>query len=183
MVKNKANTVEADKSNAGFRLEIFNFFIVLFTVVITVALCSVIFMSHRTYNAFYDATEQYIVCRQSAENVHEASDYLTREVRAFAEEGKLEHMNNYFNEANTAKRRENSIATIKKYDSDNTKNGYLEKAKDFSFELMSIEYYSMRLVLEADGVPEEKYPDVIKHTTLKDADKQLSNEEKRSLAK
>lgn len=171
-----------EKMSSGFRLEIFNFFIIFLTVLVVLSLSIIIFKAHETYEAFYDATEQYIVCRQSAEEVHEASDYLTNEVREFASTGDLSHIKNYFNEANITRRRENSISKIKKFDKDNSKNSHLESAVKFSNELMKIEYYSMKLTLEADGVPEDKYPDIIKHIVLSQEDAALSNTQKRAKA-
>lgn len=170
-------------SSSGFRLEVFNFIIVALTIVVVIALSVIIFKAHETYEAFYDATEQYIICRQSAEEVHEASDYLTQKVRDFATTGEIKNMNDYFTEANLTRRREKSLEKIKQYDNGNDKNTHLESAVKYSKELMEIEYYSMRLVLEADGVPEKKYPDVIKHTDLTAEDAALSNAEKRAKAK
>ncbi|MBO4693342.1 MAG: GGDEF domain-containing protein [Clostridia bacterium] len=183
MQENENIIVSEERVPSGFRLEIFNFLIIVLTVIVVLSLSVIIFKAHETYEAFYDATEQYIVCRQSAEEVHDASDYLTDEVREFANTGDLSHIKNYFNEANITKRRESSINKIKKYDNSNTKNTHLESAVEFSQELMNIEYYSMRLVLEADGVPESKYPDIIKHTDLSAEDAALTNPEKRAKAK
>lgn len=171
------------ETNSGFRLEIFNFFIIIVTVIITIALSAVVFKAHSTYDAFYDATEEYMACRTSAEEIHKASEYLTNEVRAYAFTGNTSHIDNYFSEANVTKRREHAIDTIKQYNTANDKDIYLENAVSLSKELMSIEYYSMRLRIEADGVNLKKFPDVLKTTTLKPEDSALSSQEKIEKAK
>ena len=172
-----------NKKKSGFRLEVFNFFIIVLTVVVTIALSVTVYKAHSTYDAFYDATEEYIACRSSAEHVHEASEYLTNEVRAYAFTGKFSHLENYFNEATVTKRRERALRTIKEYVGDEGKEEYLERAVTFSNELMGIEYYAMRLRLEADNVSESKYPDEIKSVKLSKEDAALSQNKKVELAK
>lgn len=172
-----------EKQSSGFRLEIFNFIIIIFTVAVTVALSAIIFNSHSTYNAFYDATEEYISCRMSAEQVQDASDYLTNQVRAYILTGNQSHIDNYFVEANVSKRREKAIKAIKQYVSDKDKDVYLENAVSFSKELMKIEYYSMRLRLDAGGVSSHEYPKVIRDIELKPEDAALPAEAKIEKAK
>lgn len=180
---NVAGTNNTGKDqNSGFRLEIFNFFIIILTVIIVITLSLVIFKSHETYNSFLDATNEYISCREAAEAVHEASDYLTTEVRAFAKTGDIIHMTNYFREANIDKNRDNALDTIKGYDNTEGNGAHLGVAVDYSKELMEIEYTAMRLRLEADGVSEADYPPEIKNVILEAADKALSSEEKRAQA-
>ena len=181
-MQSKKNVLTANESS-GFRLEIFNFFIIVFTVIVTVALTIVVFKAHSTYDAFYEATEEYIACRQSAEQVHEASELLTNQVRAYSFTGDYVHIENYFNEATVTKRREHALKTIKEYVQDESKSVYLENAVSYSEELMNIEYYAMRLRLEADGVSEDKYPEAVKTVTLKPEDAALSDALKIELAK
>ena len=164
--------------NSGFRLEIFNFFIIILTVIIVLSLSAVIFKAHETYIEFIDATNEYIACREAAEDVHQASDDLTNFARSFAEHGNIADLQNYFKEANQDKNRDKALETIKRYDSANGNDSRLETAVARSVKLMDIEFYAMRLVLEADGVPDSEYPVEIKHTILKDEDKVLSPEEK-----
>lgn len=179
------NSVISTKKNrkSGFRLEIFNFFIIIVTVIVTVVLTVIIFNSHSTYNAFYDATEEYISCRMSAEQVHDASDYLTNQVRAYVYTGNQWHIDNYFVEANVSRRREKAIKTIKQYVADKDKDVYLENAVSFSKELMKIECYSMRLRLEASDINSQEYPKAVKNVELKPEDAALSKEEKIEKAK
>ncbi|MBO4734551.1 MAG: diguanylate cyclase, partial [Clostridia bacterium] len=171
------------KSNSGFRLEIFNFFIIILTVIVTVALSIVVYKAHTTYDAFYEATEEYIACRTSAEQVHEASELLTNQVRAYTFTGDAVHLENYFNESTVTKRREHALKTIKEYVNDEDKSVFLENAVAYSNELMNIEYYAMRLRLEADNVSKDKYPDAVLRTELKPEDAALSGAEKTELAK
>ncbi|MBO4468297.1 MAG: GGDEF domain-containing protein, partial [Clostridia bacterium] len=167
----------------GFRLEVFNIFIIVFTVIVTVVLSFVVYMAHSTYEEFYDATKEYIACRTAAEDIHEASDYLTKQVRNFAYSGNLTSLKNYFKEANVDKRRQKALETIDSYLNEDVKNAFLESAVNYSFQLMNIEYHSMRLVLEANGVDMDLYPEEVLNYELTSAEKAMSNEEKIELAK
>ena len=179
---NKDFSLKKNKTS-GFRLEIFNFIIILITVAVTVFLSMVLFRAHSTYDAFQEATEEYISCRQAADQIHEASEYLTNEVRAYTFSGDIKHVNNYFNEAKVTKRREQALKIIKEYVQDESKSVYLDNAVSESKLLMNIEYYAMRLRLEADGVSEDKFPEEIKKVGLNAKDIKLSDAEKTELAK
>ncbi|MBO4468356.1 MAG: GGDEF domain-containing protein [Clostridia bacterium] len=176
------NKSEKDR-NSGFRLEIFNFFIIIMTVAIVISLSIIIFKAHETYDEFLDATNEYIACREAAEDVHNASDYLTTEAREFAKGGDIAHMLNYFNEAKNEKSRDKALETIKRYDTTNGKDAHLEVAVDYSNQLMYIEYYSMRLRLEADGVNEAEYPEDVRNTALNAEDSALTAQAKREKAR
>ena len=169
--------------DSGFRLEVFNFFIIFLTVIITVSLTIIIFNAHKTYDEFRDATERYIECREAAEKIHTASDDLTAAVRGFVNTGERKYIDNYFKEAKEDKNREKALEAIKKYDSNQAHNDHLEAAVRYSMELMDVEYYAMRLVLEADEVPESSYHTEIKHTVLREEHKELSQDAKRKLAR
>ena len=103
------------KNNDGFRLEIFNLFIIILTIVVTIALSFVVYKAHSTYEAFQEATNEYITCRMAAEHIHDASDYLSKQVRDYAYSGNIKSVDRYFREANVTKRRENAIETIINY--------------------------------------------------------------------
>ena len=167
-----------EKTNSGFKLEVFNFCIILLTVTIVLTLSVIIIKAHKTYDEFQAATDEYISCREAAEQIHKASDDLTKAVRDFANDCDVKNMNAYFDEAQNRRNRQKALDIIMRYDSSNGKNESLVAAVNSSMELMNIEYYSMRLVLEATDVPEASYPDEIKLTILNDTDKNASPTDK-----
>ena len=183
ILKDKNTKIEEKSTvSSGVKLEVFNFIIIAVATVVTITLSIIVYMAHTTYNAFYSATEEYINCRTSADQIHEASEYLTNEVRAFTFTGNTEHLENYFTEANVSKRRERAINAIKQYVNNEDKDIYLEDSVKFSKDLMNIEFYAMRLVLEANKTNYSYYPEEIKAVNLKEEDKALSVEEKTLLA-
>jgi len=107
-----------------------------------------------------------------------ASDYLTNEVRLFAITLDLNHVNNYWEEIYTTKTRNRVIEKVKLLDSPAEELSLLSEAKHNSDRLVSTEIRSMKLILTALEVPKDKmYPDVAKYI-LSEEDLQLSKEAK-----
>jgi len=102
----------------------------------------------------------------------DASDYLTEKVQRFSVLGDKRFMEEYFEEAFQSNRR---VEAIERMSSGTGTEAALEKlqaAMDGSVELMSREYYAMRLVIQAQGYAE--YPEILASVTLTDEDMTLS---------
>ena len=132
------------------------------------------FSTHRSSSIFTTLsteTENYIVRQKAAHNLMEASDYLTENVQRFTLEGDPKYMNQYFEEANTSKRREAAIATMSENHADPSLIQQLNEAMDESQKLMYTEIDAMAIVIRAQG--EDKYssiPDVVKAKLAEDSD-------------
>ena len=136
--------------------------------------------SSSVFSTLSSETENYIVRQKAAHDLMEASDYLTENVQRFTLDGDTKYMNQYFEEANTSKRREAAILTMSQNSADAGLVQQLQQALDESMHLMYTEYYAMKLVVDAKGIT--KYPDAIKAIELTDEDAFLSTEEKMELA-
>ena len=138
-------------------------------------------MGNKEFHILQNATDQYILCEQAAKNLQDGSDYLTEQVRLYAMTGDRDHMDKYFQEAYDG-RREKALEDLKIYFDGTQSFTALETALNYSEALMHTEYYSMRLVAEANQLPESSWPEEIQNVTLSAADQALSDAEKRSLA-
>ena len=89
--------------------------------------------------------------RQLGENLANASDYLTAEVRYFAITGDEKHLSNYWDEIFHTRQREEAIETFERNHPPENEKKLLEQAKQYSDLLVETEIYSMKLVLVSMG--------------------------------
>ena len=150
---------------------------IIVTITVAVIFVFVSIQSEKEFKILRNTTDQYILCEQSAKQLQDGSDYLTEQVRLYAMTGERGYMDLYFREADTTRRRENALESLKTYFHDTDAFASLQKAMDCSENLMYTEYYSMRLVSEAQDIPQALWPDEIKETELSDTDVQLTSEE------
>ena len=139
-------------------------------------------MFYSTYHlstSFVDltaASEQQIRLRKAARELMDASDYLTEKVQRFTVEGDVQFLNDYFTEAFEAHHREEAIDQMAEGLGDSEALTRLQAAMDKSLELMNLEYYAMKLVIEAQGLKD--YPDILNDIQLTSQDEALSPEAK-----
>ena len=65
------------------------------------------------------ATDDYIQCEMLARQLQSGSDYLVEQVRMYTATGQREYMDNYFEELNTTRRRENALEYFAEHYGDN----------------------------------------------------------------
>ena len=64
-------------------------------------------------------TDDYIQCETLARQLQSGSDYLIEQVRMYTATGQREYMDNYFEELNTTRRRENALEYFAEHYGDN----------------------------------------------------------------
>ena len=127
--------------------------------------------------------ERYIIAQQSATNLEIGSDVLTSAVRNFVVTGDTQYLQEYFNEANVTRRRDEAVDNLETMMSrDSAAYEHLSTALSLSNELMLDEYQAMKLILSTGNYDEALIPDVIKETELNAGDAGKSTEEKRLTA-
>ncbi len=109
-----------------------------------------------------------------------ASDYLTDEARKFAVTTDIKHLQNYWQEIEVTKTRDNVLTSLKALNSSNQELDLLALAKQNSDALVATETRTMRLIL--DTVPKEKMPPTVAAWKLSPSDQALSKEEKKQVA-
>lgn len=135
------------------------------------------------YSELRTATEHYIQWQQDASELQLGSDYLTEQVRCFAETGEKVYLDNYFEEANVTKRRDHAVDQIHSFTGDSVAYQSLVSAMSESVALMEREYYSMRLKIESCGYDLSEFPEVLSEVKLSPKDAALAPEEKDVLAR
>ena len=157
----------------------------LWLVISAVIACSLMFLFtfHLTdsFRKLTEASEQQIELRNAATELLEASDYLTERTQRFTVEGDMRYLDEYFEEAFEANRREEAITRVAEGGA--AAQAALEKLEDAlasSLRLMQREYYAMRLVIEAKGYTD--YPEILRAVQLSKADLALTREQKQHRA-
>lgn len=139
----------------------------------------VVLASMRVMESFLDITEaskQQTELQKAAHELMNASDYLTEQVQRFTIDGDRRFMDQYFTEAFESKRREEAIDKMTVGGRADSALKQLQEAMGHSIDLMDLEYYAMRLIVEAKGYTD--YPEVLGNVTLTEEDIALSNSEK-----
>ena len=137
---------------------------------------------YSNYSNLMASMDQYSACQTAGNDMKEASDYLTNQARYFAALGDPVYMENYFTEANETRRRDEALETLGVYFEGTEAFNDLQQSYAESKQLMNTEYYSMRLVCEAIGLDEDKWPEEIRDIEVLSADSGLSAEGKQDRA-
>ena len=146
------------------------------TLILTVVFVVILHHVQNEVKRFEDATDQYIVCENAARQLQDGSDYLTEQVRLYAMTGERNYLDQYFEEADVTKRREQALESLKKYFDKTEAFQSLQQAMEDSKELMLTEYHSLKLVASAMG--EKDIPAELEQLDLPEEEKQLSQKEK-----
>lgn len=131
---------------------------VIFAVVAASMLFSTCYMN-LSVRAEEEAHYSRAVYKQLGENLAEASDYLTAEVRYYAVTGDIAHLYNYWEEIFVTKRREQAVEAFESSNPPKEEKELLEQAKKYSDILVETETRSMKLVLTAEGKTAADYAD------------------------
>ena len=145
-------------------------------LILTVVFVVVLHNGQSEVKRFEDATDQYIVCENAARQLQGGSDYLTEQVRLYAMTGERNYLDQYFEEADVTKRREQALESLKKYFDKTEAFQSLQQAMEDSKELMSTEYHSLKIVATAMG--EKEIPVELEQLDLSEEEMQLSQKEK-----
>ena len=147
----------------GVRLRLINYIMAGITLLISVFLLVTTAQTAIGYNQLKRTSDEYIECETAAKDMQAASDYLTEQVRYFAETGERVYVNAYFTEAKETRRRDKALETINRYFGDDDLYAALQGALSGSVALMEKEYCSMRLMAEAMGDDLSTYPEEVQN--------------------
>ena len=155
----------------------FNGWMITIACILFALLLSFIIHMIVRYNAMIKASDDYIAAESDAAMLHSASDYLTEEVRLFAINMDLKHINNYFHEVNITKRREHALEELQNHSVDDDTKRSLEDALKNSNKLIQQEIYSMKLIAVANNYKKGDLPEEVQSVTLTADDAALTPEE------
>lgn len=152
-------------------------------IIIVIFSGTVVYSTSKMTHTFLRITESYdqnSKLQKAANELMSASDYLTEQVQRFTVDGDMAFMEGYFTEAFESKRREEAITKMDVDDRTGVALTHLQAAMAESVNLMNLEYYAMRLVIDAKGYTD--YPEVLRGIELNKQDAELSPEDKMRLA-
>jgi methyl-accepting chemotaxis protein len=147
-------------------------------VVVAVLLGGGVYIAGKAVDTQEEAAQRQIEFKQLGLDLAAASDFLTDEARKYSVTGDEKHLQAYWNEIEVTKTRDRVLTRLKELGSPQNEFDLVDEAKRQSDALVSAESRSMRLVLEAQGVPEASMPAAIAANELDAADQQLTPEEK-----
>ena len=181
--KSKKKELRSGLTGKGVSIRNMQVCIAVLTLVLSVLLLIATYRATAGYQLMQEETKSFIELQESSRELREASDYLTEQVRCYAETGDLQYLNNYFTEAKETKRREKSLDTLKGISGESEAYRSLSSAMDESVKLMDREFYSMKLTSIAYGHDLADLPEEIQNVELSEEDQALSDEEKDALAR
>ncbi|MBQ3281116.1 MAG: EAL domain-containing protein [Eubacterium sp.] len=157
---------------------------IILAAVIAAALFITDSMVNGNYLSMEEASEQYILARQSATELEIGSNELTADVRSFVSTGDIAYLEAYFKEADVTRRRDKAVSDLQEMfgETESEALGHLSTALSYSNELMEQEYLAMNLVLAAGDYDKADIPDVLMDYPLSSEEKALSPEEKKAQA-
>ena len=158
----------------------------LITVITLLISATLLFATYRMasdYSDLKNETNQFIQLTESSSELMNASDYLTEQVRLFAETGNREYMDNYFKEANEYKRREKALEKLNEIAGEGAAYDALNAALNESVNLMNREYYSMRLTSDSYGINNADLPEEVQAIRLNSNDASLDDSAKEVLGR
>ena len=167
----------------GISVRTMQMLITIITLVISAVLLVATYRMANDYRALKIETDEFIQLTESSNELMNASDYLTEQVRLFAETGEREYMDNYFKEANEYKRREKALEKLDELAGEGAAYQALNAALNESVNLMNREYYSMRLTSDAYGLKKGELPESVKAINLKSEDAALDNDAKEAMGR
>ena len=148
---------------------------------------AILFFSMSRTSSMYDeahtVTQEIKKYETTAYNLQTASDYLTEQIRLFVITGDKKNLDNYFEESNITKRRDEALEYLKTHHGDSPAYTELQAAMNGSLVLMVMEYHAARLAVDAYGYNLNDFPEEIRLVRLSDYESTLSPQQKGDAAK
>ena len=170
-----------ESTSKGVRILALVALLVVLAAVVSAVFLQAVYETNQTYERFEKASNDYIACEIAAGDMDEASNYLTIQARSFVVSRQMKYLNNYFWEVNVTMRRQHALETLE--DLEEGESRHLKDAFEVSSELMSLEYYAMKLVCTAEGIVPGDNAAALKSIELNPEDAALSSEEQLALAR
>ena len=169
---------EKKTSIKAMRIRTLNFVMILLSCVLYIFLILATVHISTRCDHMLEATNRYIACQENAALVSEASDDMTEYVRLYVITEEAQYIDAYFEEVDTARRRERALEQQNEEHVSDKANDFLQKALDWSNQLMEKEIYAMKLTASACKADIEKLPPKVQEAQLSEADTKLGKEKK-----
>ena len=165
------------KTIKGIKIRSLNLIMLSVSCILYILLICTTIQSMRRYDNMVSTTNQHIACEEIISLVANGSNYLTEQVRLYTMTFDTKHLDNYFTEAYTTRRRDTALEKLKEYHTDGSVYAYLSSALENSNQLMEHEIYAMKLISTAQKQDTAALHENIQNMALQTADQNLSAEE------
>lgn len=155
----------------------------IFLILIIILLSYSGFVLNKNMVRFDNAIKYQEKALELAHEMEDTSNKLTDLARSFVNSYNLNDLNEYWNEVNIKRTRENIIFKLMSMDMSEEEQLYLKKAKEESDILKEVEIHAMSLVVKAVGFSDGKIPMEIAQYEISLLEQGLSKEEKINFAK
>lgn len=182
-IKNMENITDINNTNhdqpvEGLHINSLNYVFITALLLLSTLLLLISIFLYSEYNEGSAIADEYHQIEIDSRNVQSASDYLTKSVQYFVLTGEKAYLDDYFEEADVTKRRENAIEDLRTLKNVDSLINLLEKSVHESKDLMLLEYEAMRYAAEGYGMDLSTLPEVIQKTSLPTKAASMSNREK-----
>jgi methyl-accepting chemotaxis protein len=150
---------------------------------IAIALCVSIFNAKGASADLEHALQREQSFERAGNQLSNASDFLTNEVRSYAVSGDKSHLDAYWNEIDVAKRRDKAVQMLKENGAQPSELALIDEASKNSNGLVATETRAMWLVLTALGTPAGDMPPAVGSWKASAADKALTTDQMRATAR
>lgn len=176
------NAHAATKSRRRFipRIQIIDAVLISLGTLLSVVGISALVSLTAARNVTADVREKYEECIAASTELMEASDLLTMQARMYVVTTDEADMNAYLNELTSTRRRNHAVATLRQHGEGTVASLKITEALRYSNELAVRELYAMKLTAVAKGV--QDLPGLISNVELSQEDRDLSADQKRSVA-
>ena len=159
---------ERNTETGGMKLSVVCFVFVAAAIITAAALFLADSKINTGYQRMEQASERYVSAQLAAMDLQAASDFLTDRMRCFAVTGELRYLNDYFEEVEATKRRDNALSNLEELLEENVGSAYdrLAEALKYSNELMQREFVVMKLVQTAMGYDDSQVPEAVSSVAL-----------------
>ena len=172
----KTVTSDHGREHTGLQLKTASVFFVLIALIASITLLVADISVTKGYQRMEEASDNYIEAQRATSDMESASDYLTDRVRCFVVTGEAKYAEDFYEEVNVGKRRDNAVETMEglmgETNTDTTES--LNKALALSNELVGIENYAMRLMVETGNYSSAEIPAEIRNVQITEEDKKLT---------
>jgi diguanylate cyclase (GGDEF)-like protein len=162
----------------GIRLRLACFLMMVLSAILFVVILYSTYQVSVSAHALTEATNEYIYCEENALQISDASDYLTDQVRFYILSGDKSYVDNYFDEVQTAQRREQALENLADSQAEPGVLNNLETAVNQSNLLAQQEMYAIKLTTIALGVDITIFPQEIQDIELSAEDLALPRQGK-----
>ena len=175
---------EPPVEQTGIQLKTATVFFVILALIAATALLITDISVTRGYQRMQKASDSYISAQLAASDMETGSDYLTDRVRCFVVTGEEEYLEDFLEEVQTTRRRDKAVENLEQLleGSGSSALESLNMALNLSNQLVEVENYAMRLVVEAGGYDKSRIPDMILEIPLEQEDMDLKPQEMKEKA-